>query len=189
MQISEADLGAAMLAGLGGDEAAYATALHEIARRVRARVRRRIGLIGNGLENDLEDVVQEVLMSVHLKRATWDASRPVMPWVNAIADHKTIDAIRRRGRASRLVAASVSVDHAAERVASPEPEWDHVRLDLGRCLAALPSREQEIVRGLAVQGRTVRDLASALGMKEATVRVALHRGLQRLALAARRTHS
>ena len=80
MQISEADLGAAMLAGLGGDGAAYATALHEIARRVRVRVRRRIGLIGNGLENDLEDVVQEVLLSVHLKRATWDASRSVMPW-------------------------------------------------------------------------------------------------------------
>ena len=62
-------------------------------------------------------------------------------------------------------------------------------LDLERCLAALPSREQDIVRGLAVQGRTVRDLASALGMREATVRVALHRGLKRLALAARRTPS
>ena len=59
-------------------------------------------------------------------------------------------------------------------------------LDLERCLAALPAREQAIVRGLAVQGRTVRDLASALGMKEATVRVALHRGLKRLAIAARR---
>ena len=178
-----------MLAGLRGDEAAYARALHEIARLVRGRVRRRVGWLGNGLENELEDVVQEVLLSVHLKRATWDASRPVMPWVNAIADHKAIDALRRRGRAGRLVAASVTVEHAADRVASPEPEWDHVGLDLERCLAALPSREQEIVRGLTVQGRSVRDLASALGMKEATVRVALHRGLKRLALAARRTPS
>ena len=182
MPISEADLAAAMLAGRRGDETSYVTALNEITRLVRARVRWRLGWAAN----DIEDVVQEVLLTVHLKRATWDEARPVMPWVNAIADHKTIDAQRRRGREGRLVASSVTVENVAELVASPEPEWDAVGLDLERALAALPTREGEVVRGLAVQGRTVRELASALGMKEATVRVALHRGLKRLAVAARR---
>lgn len=185
MPISEADLAAALLKGRRGDEAAYATALTEIARLVRSRVRRWLGWA----TNDLEDVVQEVLLSVHLKRATWDEARPVTPWVNAIADHKAIDATRRRGREGRLVASSITVEAVAELVASPEPEWDPVGLDLERALAALPKREQEVVRGLTVQGRTVRELASVLGMKEATVRVALHRGLKRLALAARRANS
>lgn len=181
MPISEADLAAAMLAGRGGDEISYVTALNEITRLVRARVRRRLGWTAN----DSEDVVQEVLLTVHLKRATWDETRPVMPWINAIADHKTIDAQRRRGREGRLVASSVTVESIAELVPSPEPEWDVVGLDLERALALLPKREEEVVRGLTVQGRTVREVASALGMKEATVRVALHRGLKRLAAAAR----
>jgi len=183
--ISEADLAAAMLAGRRGDQAAYSHALSEIARLVRARVRRRLGWAAN----DLEDVVQEVLISVHLKRATWDEARPVSPWVNAIADHKAIDAIRRREREGRLIAASVTVEAIAELIPAPAPERDQVGLDLDRHVAALPTREQEVVRGLTVHGRTVRELASSLGMKEATVRVALHRGLKRLALAARRERS
>ena len=183
MLISEEDIAAAMRAGRGGDKSSYAEALHAITRLVRIRLRRRL----RWQPNDLEDVVQEVLLSVHLKRATWDAGRPLMPWVNAIADHKVVDAIRKRGRDGRLVAASVTVEHVAELVASPEPELDHVGLDLDRCLAALPSRQQAIVRGLAIQGRTVREIASALGMKEGAVRVALHRALKRLALIARRT--
>ncbi len=182
MPINEADLAAAMLAGGRGDGASYAKALNEIARLVRSRVRHRLGWAAN----DLEDVVQEVLLSVHMKRATWDEARPVMPWVNAIADHKAVDAVRKRGRDGRLVAASVTVEAVAELVSSPEPERDQIGLDLDRCLAALPTREQEVVRGLTVQGQTVRELAAVLGMKEATVHVALHRGLKRLALAARR---
>jgi len=179
--ISEAELTAAMLAGRRGDGASYAKALSEIARLVGSRVRRRLGWAAS----DVEDVVQEVLLSVHLKRATWDDSRPLMPWINAVADHKAIDAARRRGRERRLVAASVSVEAVAELVPSPEPEWGQVGLDLERHLSTLPAREQEVVRGLTVQGLSVRELALSLRMKEATVRVALHRGLQRLARAAR----
>ncbi len=185
MPISEADLATAMLAGRRGDEAAYSRALSEIARLVRARVRRRLGWAAN----DVEDVVQEVLLSVHLKRATWDEARPVSPWVNAFADHKVIDAIRRRGREGHLMASSVTVEAIAELVPASEPERDEIGLDLDRHLAELPTREQEVVRGLTLHGRTVRELASSLGMKEGTVRVALHRGLKRLALAARRERS
>ena len=47
---------------------------------------------------DIEDVVQETLLAIHLKRQTWDAEPAgSRPWVAAIARHKTIDAMRRRG--------------------------------------------------------------------------------------------
>lgn len=182
-QPSEADLAAAMLAGRQGDEAAYGRALREIAKLVRARIGRRLA----GSVGDLEDVVQEVLLSVHMKRATWDETRPLMPWVNAIADHKAIDAIRKRARDGRLLSTSISADDVAELVPSEEPEPSGSGFDVERRLAALPTRERQIVQALTVQGRSVRDLATELGMKEGTVRVALHRGLKRLALAARRT--
>ena len=57
--------------------------------------------------------MQEVLLTVHLKRASSDETRPVMPWVNAIADHKTIDAQRRRGREGRLVASAAGIGGGA----------------------------------------------------------------------------
>lgn len=182
MSIDEAELEAAMRAGRRGDAAAYASALHAIARRVRARIGRRLGVAAA----DAEDVVQEVLLTVHLKRATWDEARPLMPWVNAIADHKTADARRRRARQVRFVAPTVTADDVAELVPAEAVEPERAGVDLERCLAALPSRERQVVRLLTVDGHSVREVAGELGIAEGAVRVALHRGLKRLALAARR---
>ena len=47
---------------------------------------------------DVEDAVQETLLAIHLKRHTWDPEQPLAPWVYAIARHKVVDALRRRGR-------------------------------------------------------------------------------------------
>jgi RNA polymerase sigma-70 factor (ECF subfamily) len=178
--LSEPDLTAAMTAALQGREDAYALALVAIAALVRTRVRRRL----RSNWADVEDVVQETLLSIHLKRGTWDPSRPLVPWVHAIADHKLIDWARRKGRQNRLIAAGITVDTLVDVV--PAPEEDVFGIDLDRHLAVLSPREQVVVRGLAVEGRSVRDVAATLGLREGAVRVALHRGLKRLASAARK---
>ncbi len=43
---------------------------------------------------DIEDVVQEMSLSIHLKRHTWDPEKPVAPWVMAIARNKLIDSLQ-----------------------------------------------------------------------------------------------
>jgi len=87
----------AMRAGLAGDSAAYRGLLEAITPHLRALVRRQLARAGNA---DAEDVVQEVLLAIHLKRHTWMTDQPFTPWLNAIARHKVIDALRKRGRRS-----------------------------------------------------------------------------------------
>ncbi|TIT54622.1 MAG: RNA polymerase subunit sigma, partial [Mesorhizobium sp.] len=90
----EAELSRLMRAAIAGDEKAYADFLHRIAALIRGFVRRKI--VQGGV--DPEDVVQETLLAIHVKRHTWRQDAPVLPWVYAIARFKLIDAFRRRGR-------------------------------------------------------------------------------------------
>src|SRR5262252_6146695 len=93
----EVELTGLLRAALAGDEKAYATFLTDAARLVRAFARRRVGERGV----HAEDIVQETLLAVHLKRCTWRSDGPVTPWLYAIARYKLIDALRRR-RGSRF---------------------------------------------------------------------------------------
>lgn len=180
----EAALAEAMRAGRRGDSAAYSRALAEVARLVRPKVARTLGS-GAG---ETEDVVQNVLLAVHLKNASWDDRLPILPWVYAIAEHKALDALRSRRRSARYVSQDLSAEDVAEVIAAPEPERDSLGLDLERLLAALSGRERQVVRALALEGGTIAGAASAFGMKEGAVRVAFHRGLKRLARAADRDY-
>jgi RNA polymerase sigma-70 factor (ECF subfamily) len=107
----EAELAGLLRAAIAGDEKAYAVFLARAAALVRGFVRRR--MTPGGI--DPEDVVQETLLAIHLKRHTWRDDAPVLPWVYAIARYKLIDAFRRRGR--RI---EVDVDDFADTIAQPE---------------------------------------------------------------------
>src|SRR5690606_37442856 len=79
-----------------GDGRAYRQLLDALALRLRPVVRRGLARAGRP-ELDGEDIVQETLLAVHLKRQTWDETQPLMPWVHAIAHYKLVDTLRRRG--------------------------------------------------------------------------------------------
>ena len=61
---------------------------------------------------DCEDVVQEALLAMHLKRDTWDETQPIEPWLRAIARYKLVDHLRRRGFHDHL-----DIDDYADEVA------------------------------------------------------------------------
>jgi len=165
---------ALMRAANRGDAAAYRTVLGEIAALVRGVVRREAA--ARGAVVDVEDVVQETLLAIHLKRGTWREDQPLRPWVRAIARNKLVDAMRRRGRRHE-----VPIEPFAETLATEPP----VRHGLGgaveRLIGALPSRQREVVRAVALDGLETREVAARLAMTEGAVRVALHRGIRRLA--------
>lgn len=169
--MDEAELARLLRAALAGDEKAYAAFLRGAAALVRAFARRRVG--ERGL--DPEDVVQETLLALHVKRHTWRPDHSVTPWLYAIARYKLIDAYRRRGR--RI---EVDLDDIVETVAAPEPE----RLsghEIGKALAALAPGQRSVVSAISVEGRSIGETAASLGMSETAVRVALHRGLAAIA--------
>jgi RNA polymerase sigma-70 factor (ECF subfamily) len=144
------------------------------------------GLASRGLarhrfgSEDVEDVVQETLLALHLKRHTWDERQPFSPWLHAIARNKLIDNLRRRGRQVHL-----AIDDIGDLLAGdvPPPELDGT--DAQRLIGNLKGREREIVVAISINGASAREVAQRLGMTEGAVRVALHRALRSLAKALR----
>ncbi|MDX8442628.1 sigma-70 family RNA polymerase sigma factor [Mesorhizobium australafricanum] len=167
----EAEFSRLLKAAIAGDERAYADFLHRIAALVRGFVRRKI--VQGGV--DPEDVVQETLLAIHVKRHTWRPDAPVLPWVYAIARFKLIDAFRRRGR--RI---EVEIDEIAETFAEPEAETVSDR-DINRALDGLPPAQRSVVSSISVDGHSIGETATKLGISETAVRVSLHRGLAAIA--------
>ena len=90
----ELDWSIYMARAQGGDREAYRRLLEEITPYLRSLAARRIQN-----HSDVEDAVQDALLTVHAVRHTYDPTRPFGPWLVAIATRRIIDALRRRGRA------------------------------------------------------------------------------------------
>lgn len=164
-----------MRAAISGDTGAYRRFLEAVTPALRATARRNLARYGAG-NGDVEDVVQETLLAIHLKRHTWDSARPVRPWIAAIMHHKFIDAVRRRGRRPEDVMDDIGDIPDTGSNGDPLDQ-----LELERMLQKLSDRQRDIVRSLAVEGASVGETARRLDMKEGTVRVTLHRALSTLA--------
>jgi len=171
-----------MRAGRTGDQRAYARLLGELAGVLRALLRRKVPGLPMA---DVEDLTQEVLLSIHARRDSWDETRPLMPWVRAIAEHKLIDRFRQRQRAGKVFANNLSADDLAEIVPQPEPDLDRGGLDVVRHLAQLSDKQRAVVKGIALDGLSISNVAASLNMSEGAVRVMLHRGLKALSLRAK----
>jgi RNA polymerase sigma-70 factor (ECF subfamily) len=98
--------------------------------------------------------------------------------VNAIARHKIIDAMRRRG-----VRRHEPIEDFEAVLAAPEAEDPHTRGDVERLLEQLPLRARDIVKSISLDGQSIAATAMRLAMTEVAVRVALHRALKSLAAA------
>jgi RNA polymerase sigma-70 factor, ECF subfamily len=177
------DLSALMRLARRGDDEAYRRLLSQVAIWLRVVVRRGLVSAGRG-PAESEDIVQEVLLAVHLKRETWDPSRPVGPWLRAIARHKLADHLRRRGFHDHLdIDEWSNASELAVEVEAPAV------IDSRRLLASLPERQRTIVQQISLEGHSAADVAARLGMSEGAVRVVLHRALKALAAFYRREQS
>lgn len=158
-----------------GDTIAYHRLLKAVTPVMRAATRRGLARAGQPVDQ-AEDIVQEILLAVHLKRHTWDNTAPFAPWLFAIARNKLIDALRRRGR--RVF---VNIDDFAE-VLPGDPVEDTVPPgEVASHLESLPPRQRDVLQSIAVESASIKETASKLSMSEGAVRVALHRGLASLA--------
>lgn len=170
-----------MRASIGGDEGAYGRLLRDVSRSVRSMARAAFARAGTG-DADIEDAVQETLLAIHLKRHTWDPGQPLAPWVYAIARHKVVDALRRRGR--RRIE---PLENFEEFLAAPEGEDPHALSDARKLLTTLGPRQRDIVTSISLDGQSIAATAKRLSMSEVAVRVALHRALKSLGAAWRKS--
>lgn len=164
-----------MRRAMDGDGAAYRRFLTDVTPHLRAMARRRCAAFGVPA-GEAEDVVQDVLLAIHLKRGTWDRDRPIGPWLSVIVRNKLIDNLRRRGRPGE-----VPIEDVIDTLAAEEDTTAHDLADAGRLLDRLKEPQRGIVRAISLEGADVRETAARLRMTENAVRVALHRALKTLA--------
>ena len=158
-----------------GDAGAYSELLTLLAAASRQYARNRLGDVPW-----LDDVAQEVLVTVHKARATYDARRPFAPWFYAILSHRMIDVLRKEKRVSTR---EVGVDVVPE-VAQPEATRDGLHgvdsEELRTALQSLPERQREVVSALKLRDESVKEVSERLGMSVSAVKVTAHRGYRAL---------
>lgn len=170
MRIDEDVLHGLMTAGLDGDAAAHAELLRMLVPLLRGFYRRRL----RGADDDVEDLVQETLIAVHTRRATFDRERAFTAWLFAIARYKMVDRFRRGSRLQPL-------DGIEETLVAESFEDDVIaRLDIEELLATLPPKQSRVIRATRIQGLSVAEAAQAVAIGESDVKVSVHRGLRAL---------
>jgi len=166
---AETRLKALMLKALAGDAASYRALLSALTPHLRAYFVRRLG------NADAEDLVQETLIAIHAKRATYDTSLPFTAWLHAIARYKLIDHFR-RARLRR----TLPIEEADAVFAEESTESASARRDVERLLATLPKARRDLVRQVKIEGLSTAEAAARTGMSESAVKVGVHRALKAL---------
>lgn len=166
--------GTLLEAAQGGDSPAYEQALRLLADAARAYVWRRVGAA-----DWREDVVQDILLTVHRARHTYDPARPFGPWFYAIAGARLIDAIRAR---RRVILREVADEDAVARHVDAAGGAGVPTIDqrLALAVASLPRVQREVVSLLKFEDLSVREVAARLGLSESAVKTTAHRGYARL---------
>jgi RNA polymerase sigma factor (sigma-70 family) len=158
-----------------GDETAYREALSRIARQLRRYLSRPM----TNTPDDLEDLVQETLLAVHLQRGTYDPGLPLTAWVTAIAKHKLIDLWRRRGRRENF---NQAIDDVREDELVASQDGFEARTDLENLLKELPLAQRQAIALTKIEGLSVSEASVKTGISESAIKVQVHRGLKHLAL-------
>jgi RNA polymerase sigma-70 factor (ECF subfamily) len=166
---AEAQLKALMLASLAGDAAAYRALLKALGTHLRAFFARRLR------GGDVEDLVQETLLAMHTRRATYDTSQPLTAWVYAIARYKLIDYLRRQ-----KLRQTVPLENAEHVLAADGTDAAIVQRDIEQALAGLPERTRNLIRATKIEGLTAAEAGAATGMTETAVKVSVHRAMKSL---------
>lgn len=165
-----------MTAAQQGERAAYAALLHEIRPRIRSIASRSLRD-----PRDVEDVVQDVLMTLHAIRATYDPRRPFPPWLAGIIKHRIADRIRVRGRIWAREDPFSEADESAPSLSiDPTESLAWSSRSLKTAIAGLPSRQKEAVTLLKLKEMSLKEASAASGMSVTALKVACHRALKAL---------
>jgi RNA polymerase sigma-70 factor (ECF subfamily) len=169
---------ALMRATQDGNCAAYSALLHAILPLLQRLVRSRLRFLQAA---DREDLVQEILLSIHAARASYDPKRPYMPWLMSIAHRRMVDRARRsaRQRARDLLVDDFGGPIADQPLNVEESEYGDPEA-LHRALKELPARQRTAIELVKLRELSVNEASEISGVGHNALRVSVHRAIKRL---------
>ena len=159
------------LSGIAGHSGDYAEFLRGLAAVIRRIVRQKM------VDSEVEDVVQEVLISVHKARHTYDGARSLMPWVYSIVHFRLNDHLREhyKHHTDRDLEAP-DFDNFLADVTNQGADHEYIE----ELMEGLSEVQQKILLLLHMEGLTAREVAARVDMNESAVKVAAHRAIQKI---------
>ena len=157
-----------------GNKRAYSQLLHEILPYIK-------NVIRGGLANPdwVEDIAQEVLISVHKSLNTYSPDRSFTPWLMAIINFRKTDFLRKhyRGKKTKESVAE-NTDIFDQNVTNPSfaGEWK----DIETALQELPDNQRKIFEMMKLKGYSAKEVADEMGMTVSAVKVSAHRTANKL---------
>jgi RNA polymerase sigma factor (sigma-70 family) len=156
-----------MIKAQGGDKLCYSSLLTECEKWLRRYYGRKIN------PSAIDDLVQETLISLHRKRASYDPTKAFLPWLAAIGRYRWIDSLRKiyRHEHDQLF---------EEMVADPQDEDVTAKVSLERLLGMIPEKQAEVISLVKIEGLSINEASAMTGQSESLVKVNIHRGLKKL---------
>lgn len=177
MTTDEIELKTLMLASLNGDAASHRALLNRLSSRLRAYYKGKLTRMGRSA-SEAEDLVQEAVLAIHIKRHTYNPDELLTPWVHAIAHYKLVDFLRR----TRASFTDVPIDEADEIMAHDDHSDAESTYDVRRLMEKLPKNMHCAIKAVKLEGLSTAEAAQRCGLSESGVKVNVHRGLKVLAV-------
>lgn len=156
-----------MIKAQGGDKLCYSSLLVECDKWLRRYFARKINPAA------IDDLVQETLISLHRKRASYDPAKAFLPWLAAIGRYRWIDNLRTIYRH----------DHDQlyeEMVSDPQDEDLSAKISLERLLGMIPQKQADAIRLVKIEGLSIIEASARTGQSESLVKVNIHRGIRKM---------
>ncbi len=169
MRADEQGMARLMALAQSGDRQAYSALLTTCAAWLKRYFFRRVA------PSNLDDLVQDTLLTLHRKLSSYDPTRPFFPWLAAVARYRWVDHLR-------LIYRAELVELDRDLPAQGDHEQLAARLSLERLFAHLPAGQARAIELVKIHGLSIAEASSACGQSQPLVKTNIHRGLKKLAM-------
>lgn len=158
-----------------GDGNSYRYLLNDISPYLRSLAASRLRS-----PEDIEDAVQDIVLTIHKLRHTYDPLRPFGPWLVTIARRRIIDRYRSISRQGRVRYGAAEYGETFSADAANKMERDTESHFVRRAVEELPPGQREAIRLLKLEEMSLREASEVSGMSISALKVATHRAIKNL---------
>jgi len=173
----ERDLRTLMIKTQEGDKACYEQLIrrmYQLLSKFVSNSFRRFGMADSGSQ---DDIVNEILLGIHVKRGTYDPTHTILPWMYAIARYKIIDYFRKHRRS---VLNSVPIEDELDNLIVLESSDIGSGQDLLHLMSALPEKQRQVIQLVKLEGLSIKEAALRTGYSSSDIKITVHRAIRNL---------